>query len=371
MKWPRWFCILTLLAVFLTKFPLGTALAAPGTPGSPEFGYGAILYPDTESSEKALKMAVGLKLDWVELPFDWSDSQPDPDHPARMDGFDLLVQSLAENGISILFSVHNVPEWALTITGPDPDMTAEIISFIAERYDETVQAIELFPGANNRRSWRAEVSPKAYFQVFQAVHERLTEQGHTIILVAAGLESFGQIIPKGSMKDTEYLAELYTLGAATLMPVISLGYADVTGNPYQIPSDQEMRVLRRFEEIRRVMVENHHETGSIWITRFCLPSGKISAADSEYQTMDAQSTWLTQAYLIVRSHLFIGVAFLPSLNSGGEGTTAEFPIALQDKSGLLHPFYSVFEELIGLNQIINVIPGRAKEDNFAKKRPLL
>jgi hypothetical protein len=370
MKPTRHLWISWLLVICLSVFPSGTAQARAGMPGSLEFGYGATLYPDGENLSETVSMAADLGLDWIAVPISWRAIQPDPG-PIRWDStIDFVISGAQRQGIAVLVSVSNAPEWVLTENGPDAARTADFVLELDNHTMGAVNAVELFPGANTHAGWQGQASPQAYFQVFQAVRERMVQNGSSIILVAGGLEPQAEPILKGNLQDLDFLRGLYQLGAADSMPVFSIGFHDVTGDPFQLSTSQETRVLRRYEQVRQVMIENHHEKGLIWITRFRSPSGKINVQDSEFLSESAQAAWLLQAYLILRSQLYIGVAFLPSLNTNGEAAAAEVPGLLR-RDGGFHPFYADMRGLTGLNQVkgMDPRPGRSKNGNFNKKQP--
>ena len=89
-----------------------------------------------------------------------------------------------------------------------------------------------------------------------------------------------------------------------------------------------------------------------------------------YRDINTQALWISQAYLQLRSQLYVGVAFLQSFNSGGEGTAAQVPSLIR-AAGSYHPFYPVLREMIALNNTGGQVsmPGKPKEGNFEKKRP--
>jgi hypothetical protein len=79
---------------------------------------------------------------------------------------------------------------------------------------------------------------------------------------------------------------------------------------------------------------------------------------------------MSQAYLQLRSQLYVGVPFLQSLNSGGEGTAAQVSSLIR-AAGSYHSFYPVLSKIIALNNTEGLVsmPGKPKEGNFEKKRP--
>jgi hypothetical protein len=363
-------CLVLLLGLILTVFPSQTVLALPGLPGSRDFGSGGVIYPTGQCLDEALHMAADLHLDWVDLPIQWEQIQPDPAQPPLLSGFDALVDPLVSQGIALMFSISAPPAWALTPDGPDPEKTVALVNLLVRHYPGAVRAVELFPGANTRQEWRGQVSAQAYARVFQAVAESLRQVDPSILPVAAGLQPQPEIPAEDDMQDLEFLNDLYILGAAQWMPVVSLQYPQLTGDPLLLPSVHEQRVLRHYEEVRKIMVENHHNSGIIWITQINPPSGTIDIQDSHYLNNDTQVAWLSQAYDLLRSQLYIGVAFLPGLNLNGEGTAAQV-LSLIRGPGEYHPFYAVLRKATDGNQdgALESKPGKHKAGSLAKKRP--
>jgi hypothetical protein len=269
-----------------------------------------------------------------------------------------------------MVSISHAPAWALAAGGPDPQATAGFVHALAAGCGPALRAVELFPGANTQPGWGAPANPEAYAQMFQAVAARLSQEKSSLFLVAGGLQSQPEVPPAGNMADLEFLQALYDLGAAGWMPILSLQYPVLTGDPLLLPSPREGRVLRRYEDARRVMVENQHNSGIIWITHICLPSGTIDIQDSQYLNIDTQVTWLSHAYYLLRAQLYIGVAFLPGLNSDWEGTAQV--TSLIREAGVYHPFYSPYRERTGSKQqgTLAVKPGKQKAGSLVKKRPL-
>lgn len=346
------------------------ANAARGVPGKAEFGIGAILYPQGPLVNEALAMAVDLNLDWMKVPVYWDVYQPNPGEPSRLEALDVVMESAAQNQIAVLLSITRAPQWARTSQGPDPEQTARFVLKLVQRYPQAVQAVELFPGANTRAGWGGKPDASAYFTLFSRVNAQIKGASQPVILVAAGLQPLRMPTPPGDVDDLVFLKELYQQGASQEMPVISVQYKELTGDPLVYPDGSEHRVFRHYEEVRRVMNENQHKNGLIWITHLSLPSGTISIPDSTYHDMNVQTSWLSQAYIQTRSQLYVGVTIGQSLNPEPEGV-AEGVSSLLKSMGGHHPFYSVLREMISLNNAggATIRPGKAKEGNFLKKQP--
>jgi len=316
-----------------------------------------------------MAMAADLGLDWVRVPVEWDTCQVTPNEPICLEILEPVMQLAEKNGIAVLVSISNPPAWAMTRDGPDAQKAAQFAGGLVSAFPGSIAGLELFPGANTRQGWNANANPQAYFDLLRKVEQQLGRQSASTPLVAGGLRPLPAFRAAGDMDDLMYLQELYRLGASQYMPVISLQYVELTGQPLTLPQAED-RVLRHYEDVRQIMVENHHQAGMIWITHLSLPSGKISVIDSGLQDPIAQSIWLGQAYLQLRSQLYVGVAFLQSLNIHGEDTAYQVP-SLLDGKGETHPFYPVLHEMIRLNQSSTeaVMSGKGKEGSFKKMQP--
>lgn len=345
--------------------------ASRGVPGSAEFGFGAVLFSNGSYVNDALKMAADLGIDWLSLPVNWGRYQTSANATPNFQDLDPILQYAQQRKIPVLVNLSGAPGWAMTDHGPDPLMTAQFAAALFQRSPDTIQAFELFPGANTQLGWGAAPSAADYLNLFSVVHQQLSRLNPAITMVAAGLQPLGAQHDSQDVDDLDFLRTLYALGAGNEMPVVSLHLTSLTGDPMQFPDGSEHRVLRHYEEVRQIMVTNKMQKGVIWITRLSPPSGTISTLDSVYQDMHAQATWLSEAYIQLRAQLYIGVTIGQSLNPVPEGMAAEVP-SLIKKAGEFHPFYSALREMIGLNQVdsVSIQPGTSsKEGNFVILRP--
>ncbi len=358
--------VLLLLILFHQVHPV---YGERGTPGSAEFGFGAILNPGGPKAADAAALSAKLELDWISVPVTWAALQPDSTSAPNLTALDAVLKP---NGVSlpaVMVSVSGTPGWAQTSQGPNPVQTAQFILTLVKRYP-AIRAVELYPGANTQAGWGSAPNPAAYAGVLRAVNDTLRAAGSSVVLVAGGLQPQPASPPAGNVDDLVFLASLYQQGAASLMPVISIQYPDVSADVVRYPDGSEHRIVRHYEEVRQVMTANKHTTGRIWITRFCLPSGTIGVQGNALTDRNSQSTWVIQGVTQMRSQLYIGAVFLVSLNPKGEGPASE-PLVLQHGDGAQHPITALLAEMISLNQAGSgsIVPGKAKEGGFEKKRP--
>jgi hypothetical protein len=349
--------IITILLTGITGLPVH---AFRGIPGSPEFGVGARLSMQPENlDDAAITLTAKLKPDWLLIETDWTRLSPEPGVEPDWSKLDITINKTKIQGSAVMLSLTNPPPWTLTSAGPDPSITADFISALVSRFGNSIGAVELFPAPNTSTGWGASPNPSDYFTLFQAVKQQLDQQGNPLLLVSGGLETNISTDDPGAWSDLDYLAGLYSLGANTAMPVIGLRYSSINGLPSAYPRQGESNVLRHYEAVRRIMTANGHVSGILWITYLGFPSGTTPLEQTE---------WLSEAYPLIRTQLYIGAAFLQGINT----CIGELPdcseVSLLSQAGVEHPFTPVLHGIIARNTPNVKIPGREKSIIFQKPR---
>jgi len=334
--------IFSLLAAALTPV---AAIAAKGTPNSPDFGYGARIDLAGKYIPEAFQAAARQKMDWIAIDFDWAARWPVSGNQPPLQDIDQAMGIAGKYGLAVLVRIQNAPGWARTDQGPDGSLTSWLAVSLSKRYAGIVQAIELFPGANLQQGWGSPPNPEKYADLLKLTDSALQSAHLQVHLIAGGLTPLGAGHPSQDMDDLQFLQGLYDAGAAGFMPIVSICLPQVTGTPLQVPDKKEHRILRHYEEVRRVMLTNNHLQGMVWITNFSWPSGRIQSSDSTYDQQDQQASWLNQAYRQLRAQLYIGAAFYSPLNPGQTNTSASLIRA--DASH--HPFFDLLGKLIAQN----------------------
>lgn len=364
--------LLILLLLIASRATAHSVQASRGVPGSAEFGFGAVLYPEGQNVSEALALAEELNLDWLSVPVAWSAVQGAAGTAARFETLDPVMQFALQHKLPVLVNLTNAPTWSRTARGPNPDQTAQFVALLSQRYP-AIEAVELFPGANTSLGWGSQPNAQDYINLFKTVDANLKRLGLPVLLIGAGLTPLPTVPTGGDVDDLVYLQTLYQAGAAQVIQVVSIQYTGMTGEPLRPMDGQEHRILRHYEEVRQVMSANQHQNGRIWITRLSPPSGTISTTDSIYLEPNAQSTWLSQAYLQIRAQLYIGAAFLPGLNSpqGTPWETTDRQVISLINAGASHPFRAALRQMIDQNRVGGqaVEQGQPKEGNFGKSRP--
>lgn len=342
--------ILMLIGIGAGIMPARTVNTLPhnGLPNSPAFGYGLWLDPRGKQVGPALNLAKGLKIDWLAVDFDWAARWPEMAVAPNLADLAPIFDTTSANGAGILLSIHNAPAWGSTPSGPDPIQTANIVLQLTQLYPSLL-AVELFPAANTAAGWGAPPNPAAYAAVFNQTYLALQGQNRQVALVAAGLTP---VLPgSGDINDLDFLQGLYASGLQPVMPIVSIRLPDTTREVLALPTPEEPRVLRHYEEVRNVMIRNNHLEGMIWLSNFSWPSGTINMVDATVTSKTAQAEWFQQAFQLMSSQLYIGAAFFSQLNPPPDSSSPAAPPSLIQLDLSLHP------ALEKLSQRLSLQPG--------------
>ncbi len=350
--------ILTLFLVVLAgKLP--SAQAAPGIPGSPEFGSGARLDPRGANLEGALATLTALHLDWIAIEYSWADFVPSAESSPDYTRLDQAVNAAQSAGSAVMLALTNAPAWAATADGPDPVAVSSLISSLRKRYPGGMQALELFPAPNTRRGWGASPSPEAYLKLYRAIEEQLQDSPGAPLLVLGGIEALSGPQADGSIDDIDFLNRFLNLAQNVPVAVVGLRFPGVQGSADAPDTGQRPSVLRHYEEIRRLIKNADRASSRLWITYLGLPRLDNPAE---------QAGWLDAAYHQMRSQLYIGAAFLGGMNTCPEGNSCA-EVSLLESDGSPHPIIKTLnEQNPSTNEAQDEIPGRAKSSVLFKPR---
>jgi hypothetical protein len=342
--------LIVVLIIITLLVPPSHVYATSGTPNSLKFGYGARLDLTGEQVDTAINLASGLGLDWIQIEFDWQRLWPDEARTPNLDSLDQAISLAHGKGLSILLSIIHPPAWAVNPTGPNPNLTAELVSLLFQRYPGNIEAVELFPGINTQDGCGASPDPASYINVLLASHQAILENNSPAYLVTTLVPTES---PDGTrnIDDREYLDQLFNTDYASLMPIIGLHYIGLTGVPLAEPGQGKGLVLRHYEEIRKILLQHGHQESLIWITSFSWPKADIQNLSEEYSLLtieEAQDQWLSEAYKLIHSQLYLGAAFFEQLNWNPQKPTVP-SLLLPDSS--LHPTCQSIGYITNLAQV--------------------
>ena len=315
-------------------------LAASGMPDSTEFGYGARLDLWGQEIDLSINAAAAIGLDWIGIEFDWARHWPDPQSSADLEILDGVMVKVKHHQINVLLSISNPPAWATTPVGPDVQRTIDLITLLVDRYPDDLLTIELFPAANTFKGWGAPPDPISYSVLLNAAQIALKSSHSSAIIIAAGLTPLSPGHSPVDMDDIVYLSALYEAGAAAFMPIVSVRLNELDGDTMTPPDGNDPRVLRHYETVRQVMLKYNHTNGLIWITDFTWPSSKVETSE--------QTRWLIQAFPIMKSQLYLGVAFFDRLNPPDKPISMASHSLIQkyDLNTHLHPAMGTLGQII-------------------------
>ncbi len=361
MKKTGWVCLAVILALLGLNLFSKPVQSARGTPDSPDFGYGMVIDSDGSSIPDSIQTAGSISVDWLAVTFDWAKQWPEQTRQPDLAVLDQAMGLANRYNLPVMLKLSHAPAWASSTTGPSPERTAWFVINLARRYPTTLQAVELYPGANTFSGWGSNPDPASYTNLFNYTRAAIKEAklSAPLNLVAGGLIPLPSPIPSASdQDDLTFLNTLYQLGAAQTMPIISLSLPMVTKAPLTPPTPEEHRVLRHYEEIRQVMLANHHSQGILWVTGFHWPTNKINPEDGIFRDdLVRQNQWLIEAYQQLRSQLYVGAAFYQSLNPPGNATAAQIGSDNLVAQGVAdHPFINSLMEIISQNNRQQSLP---------------
>ena len=313
-------CLLGMLAT--------PANAQDGLPGSPAFGYGVCLNIDGSQVEQAVQTASNYGIDWLTIDFNWAKYWPDVNVEPQWSDLDRTMNAVGNSSISVMIAINNAPTWASGVDGPSSSWTSELALRLVRRYPQHLLAIELFPGANTAQGWGSTPNAQAYANLYQDVDHALRSEGHPITVVAVGLNP-----AEGIPSALNYLQSIYDTGFGLTIPIISLRTPAIAYPPSTSPSEVAEYTLRFYEQARQVMLNNGHQNGLIWVTRFDWRSDQVTDAQS-------QANWLQNAYITMRPQLYIGMASFYCINETGAVSS------LLNSDGSPTAVFNAFGELI-------------------------
>lgn len=287
--------------------------------------YGAKIDMNGQLIQESMAQAAEAHLVWIAVDVNWQETWKDSEEPLANPRLDEVMQLAADSKMKVLVSITHAPNWALLPSGPDPYLTAKLIKLLIVKYPP-IAAVEIFPGPNTVSGWGASPNPGAYLATLKTSQREINRSFRPIQLVAGGFVPVEN--SAADIDESEFLQTLYDLNGQSLLQIISIQYPSIQGEPNSHPSDRLPDVLRRYEHIRTVMLQNDHQAGLIWITSFSWPQRNSS-------TTKENARWLKEAYQYIYSHLYIEGIIYNSLNPNANGQNS-----LIQYDGSLHPAFS-------------------------------
>lgn len=319
--------IFVLLIIMLLVFPTSNEAAAYDSDGG--FQFGTTIYANGPQVNYALRMLKESSFDWVAVELSWADMQPTPDQKVNLNDFSAIYNSLQNTQQNLFIRLVNPPQWALTANGPDINATLTFISNILLNYPQ-IQAIELFPGVNISSDQSTLISPDHYINMLHQITNYLAQNQSPTQIIAGGFMQISSRTNGQSILDLSYLQSMYDLGLKNLPVIISMQFANTEIDPETPATDPNANLLRHYELIRQVMVNNQDYAKSLWITQLLPPE-----FSDQSNVQEAQAEWLSKSISQIRSQLYIQVCMLQPINP--KNTNYSSGLSLISTSGDINP----------------------------------
>jgi hypothetical protein len=310
----------------------------------------------------ALRVLKNSSFDWVAIEVNWAELQPDPNQPIHLHNLDTIFESLQSSQQKLFVRLVNAPSWALTVNGPDIQASVRCLMEIINLYP-TLQAVEVFPGANLQRFWGAAPSAHHYMSLLTSLAASLEQNQINMMLIVGGLMQVGDIQDQQNINDLIYLQSLYDLGLKNLNTVISIQFENLPTDP-EIPAGSSSNItLRHYEYLRQVMINNADQSRMMWVTKLT-PSSQIGA-----NQLEQQAQWMEKALTLIRSQLYIQLCVLQPINPNN--IAAKDADSLITQEGTLNPIVKLFSFYrLKLNNSFsnNVLKWVQQKQNLIKHR---
>jgi len=283
---------------------------------------------------------------WVKQQVRWEFVENEPG-AVNWTEMDQIIDVMNGNGLQVLFSVVTAPQWTRPdkpgTGGPPNDFNlfANFTGQIAGRYCGRLGAIEVWNEQNLQREWEGfPLDAGLYIDLLRRSYASIKAACPGMIVVS------GATTPTGNspvaVDDIDYLRAMYANGLAGYSDAIGIhpsGY----GNPatatfqdwqagrYNAPSHVNHRSFyfrSTMEESRQVMVAYGDVNKRLWLTEFGWASSVSPHPGYEYAAYNSeaqQAQYIVDAYNMMRTWGWVGVAFLWNLNYN-YGEMAQFSI---------------------------------------------
>ncbi len=320
--------------------------AAPRPSGGGSFGYGVQAHMiHNDQAGKVMQMTKGMGFNWVKQQIEWKVFEASPGQIGWGE-MDRLVNEAGANGVNMLFSVVNAPDWAReggfdrSVGGPpaDPNTFANFLGQMAGKYCGTsLKAIEVWNEQNLHYEWgNRTIDPAAYMELLKPAYRAIKAACPSMYVISGALTPTGAPAP-WAMDDIAYLEGMYQNGLRDYADGIgahpsgynvppSVGWQDAcatiqrTGNSFNGPCDaphHSWSFRSTMEGYRNLMVRYGDANKRIWPTEFGWAAG--GAFDDRYRyandnDFNEQAAWTVEAYQMMRNWGWVGPAFLWNLN---------------------------------------------------------
>ncbi len=353
------------------------AVNAPPPSGGGFFGYGVQAHMLGGGIGAAIGSTSGMGFNWIKQQVEWHRFEGSQ---GAVDFSELrrITDAAGANGISVLFSVVNAPEWARedgfdsSVGGPpaDPQTYAAFVGRLAgELCGTSLKAIEVWNEQNLHYEWgNKPLNPADYMNLLRPAYASIKAACPSMLVISGAPTPAGDA---GSLArdDFAYLEGMYQNGLARYSDGIgahpsgynvppSVGWESAcaviqgTGNFFNGPCDtphHSWSFRSTLEGYRNIMVVYGDADKRIWPTEFGWavgPAVNNAYAYANDNDLAEQAAWTREAYTMMRNWGWVGPAFLWNLNFRvvADGTEkAQWGIVRNDYSPL--PVYETLRAM--------------------------
>ncbi len=305
----------------------------PGGVRFPGVGYGFQVNAANDLP-RALQMTRDAGFNWVKIQLRWEDLEP-VQGQVNWGLIDQYVNQTNAAGVRLLFSVVTAPGWSRrdddrTVPGPPRDMQlfANFLGSLAARHKGKIHAIEVWNEANLWYEWggRGRMNAGEYVDMLRRSYIAIKAADPDVVVVSGAPTPTGAPLPD-AIDDLLWIQQIYAAGAKNYFDALGLhpsGYNNPPDDWIDRNSTGSTQFkghgsfyLRRFEQIREVMVANGDQNKQIWFTEFGWAS--IGNPHPEYAyarevSEQQQAQWLVRAFELGRNAGYVGPMFVWNLN---------------------------------------------------------
>jgi hypothetical protein len=194
-----------------------------------------------------------LGLQWLKIQVRWNDIEPNQG-AYNWGVLDTAMKVSCENGLHVLLSVVAAPQWTHANPMPgdseappdNPQLYADFLVKLVERYPGQIGAIEVWNEENLEREWNtaAGISPQDYLTLLQLSYTAIKGRDPNVIVISGALSPTG-INCNGSWPACEGGRPIVVDDASYLTKFVQMGglqYADCIGthsNGTNLPPDAD------------------------------------------------------------------------------------------------------------------------------------
>lgn len=320
--------------------------AASSSAPNPGFGYGLQAHMvHNGQAGMVMSKVKDIGFGWVKQQVEWKHFET-AKGAYDWGALDEIVAAANGAGVKVMWSVVNAPAWArggqdLSVGGPPNNYgdLADFLGAIAGRYcGSSVKAIEVWNEQNLHYEWgNMKIDPAAYMNLLKPAYNKIKGACPGMIVISGALTPTGAPPPK-AMDDVKYLEGMYQNGLKSycdavgahpsgynVAPGIKGGQAACDfitqqGSSFRGPCNTLHRSWSfnaTLSQYYAVMKKYGDGSKKIWPTEFGWATNWIGDASYGYaadNTRDEQAKWTVEAYKLMKSWGFVGVAFLWNLN---------------------------------------------------------